>query len=152
MLGHFCGLFGEGAGFIDVVVECCPPFIRPRIADFLCCQIPQDPDRVQVGSEFVVQVGRNAFAGLENGALTEHSADQNSEENANGEQCGQPDHTAQVRPLTVITSVEFGDNERALSFQCVAPGELIHPLPQREDFSVVVQAVRDSFQCPSSIG
>ena len=73
---------------------------------------------------------------------SEHSIDQNREENAKGEQYGQPDCASQVRLLTNIASGEFLDDERALSFQIVAPGELIHPVPYRKDRSVIIKAVR----------
>mgnify|MGYP000907404047 CR=1 FL=1 len=109
------------------------PHPLQEIAQALRCRpgrqrkIAEQTDGVQVGPQFVVQVGRDPFAGLRDHALLANAVNQNDDHHSAGEHRRQPSQARDVGFLLGIAPIEFCADQRTLTFQFVPQRQLIQP-------------------------
>ena len=118
-----------------------------EIAQALRCRprrqrkIAEQADGVQVGPQFVVQVGRDPLAGLRDHASLANAVNQNDDHHSAGEHRRQPGQARHVGFLPGIAPIKFCADQRTLTFQFVPQRQLVQPRANGQDCAVEIPAI-----------
>ena len=98
---------------------------------------------MEVGTEFVVEIGRDLLPRSGNGSLPQNSFrhDRNGDEPS--EQQGQPSEPADKCGLPLVAGLDGRLQARPCDLQIVSLGKFFEPLTDRQDRAVKVAAVGD---------
>ena len=96
---------------------------------------------MEVGSEFIVQVRGDEFAGPVDGPLLVNAIDEDDNDGSGKEEGQNPQEEVQVCFLFIVAGLEKADDFGALIFEVVTEGELLDPFTDRKDVAMLISSV-----------
>ena len=107
---------------------------------------------MEIGSEFIVQVRGDEFAGPVDGPLLVTAVDKGNDDGAGEEEGQNPQEEVQVCFLFIVTGLEKVDDFGAFIFEVVTEGELLDPFTDREDVAKVISPIGECGDQAAGIG
>ena len=107
---------------------------------------------MEVGSEFIVQVRGDEFAGPVDGSLLVDAIDEDDNDGSGKEEGQNPQEEVQVCFLFIVAGLEKADDFGALTFEVVTEGELLDPFTDRKDVAMVISSVGERGDQAAGIG